>query len=377
MSCLARLLGLASLALLLLASFSPALAQSGDSTPPPDDVPSTPLVFGEPVSGTLASGAGITYSVDVPAGQDVVLAVDAERVVLPGTCTRVVTASSDNTDCSSEGGGGGDGPVRFVLLYPGLDDPDSQLAVELTLRRPASLEGAAPYTVQAFAVTPQAMAWEDTSVTPDADQPYQVLAFDAATDEPFTVEAEDGAADGGFLWVAYQQPYRNSGWMPSDTPLVTPDVLDNAWSSDDDAPLARMILYYVGGGTFHLLVHATEPYALHPAVMPVYDLAAGEPLDVIVSYREPLALVRLEPGDGEAVVIDVEVTEGTGAHVQAYTEATPYGYGPALGVGADGSALPLAGTLNTTLEPDGTLVTIQVPFEFTRDSVTVTLIGPE
>ena len=374
-----RLCGVvATIVATLLVSFGPVYAQSGDSTPPPEDGPSIPLTLGETTSGNLAPGEGITYTFDVPAGQDVVVTYDSTLVVMPSSCTIVTPVSSGEgeTTCSSGGGGGGDGPVSYLNLFPGSDDAGVQLTIELSLNRPESLEGMASFELTASPVAPQSMTWDDMEVTPQDDQPYQVLTFDAALDAPFTVEIEDGADDGSFLWVAYQQPYRSPAWTPSETHLPIPLALDDASGGEDATGLTEMWLYYLGAETFRLLVGATEPYVVHAVTMPEYDLVEGETVTVTMSYRAPLALVRLGADEDTSVALDAQVTEGLGAVLAAYNADTPFGNFAMLGVDASGTTMPLAGTLDTTAGPDGTVVSVQVPYDFTRDEVTVELSWP-
>ncbi len=347
----------------LLVGGVPAWAQPGDPAP---------LMPGEPVSGQLASGASVTYRAELPAGQDAVVTVEASRVVaLRQIC--VQAAEDGEPACYNRGGGGGDGPISTLDFIPARDGAGEGQAIELTLGRPASMLGTSRYTVTLYAVAPAELALDEPlSVTPDAGEPYQVYTLAADPDQPFTVEIEDAAAEGAFLWVAHQ-PYQSGFITPADEPLLEADRLDSAARADNPGGIAYLGLYYLGGRTFRVLVGAEGPYDLHPAAVDVQPLAAGEPLEVTASYRAPVQVVRLLADEGEAATIRAEVVEGVGALVRAYTADHPFGTGPALGVGANGAELPLSGTIADAVSPGALFVAVQVPFEFTRDEVRVTL----
>jgi hypothetical protein len=96
----------------------------------------TPLRFGETVRGELTDDSPrITYTFDMPPGQDVVVALKADLTVLDSYCVRLTTADDSRQECQQSGGGGGDAPTSDAYVIPAADDPDAQQTIDLSAIR--------------------------------------------------------------------------------------------------------------------------------------------------------------------------------------------------------------------------------------------------
>jgi hypothetical protein len=177
----------------------------------------------------------------------------------------------------------------------------------------------------------------DATVTPTV--PYQVYMLEADQTQPFTIQIEDEAADGDFLWAAYQ-PY----------------------------------LYYFGGNNFRVFVKSTGDYSVLFKPFQVQSLAENLVGLVTVTYQNPMRAIRLDTTQGDVINISLEVVEGTGAQVSVYTEHDDWkGSFSILGPSSiTDTVFPLSDTIEHAVTTDSDMVVIvQIPNEFTRSQVTM------
>lgn len=276
------------------------------------------LPLGESVSGTLTdSGDQMVYRFDVPEGQDVVVLLEADRVVMGSYCVQVESEAGTEQDCPVSGGGGGsDSPVTQRILIGGDDDPDTRKTVELTLSRP--LDGAASYELQAHALTPRPLTLgEPLTLSPADGQPFQIYSIEANATLPFTAAVAEDAPGGEFLWVAFE-PYKPDLFTVSEGLLPAAQYLDGIAPPDFEAT-QLLALYYLGGESFRVLVGAEADYVLYGAAVEIMPLGEAESTTIVLDYTEPLKVVRTASDGVGAISLDVEVTEGAGAFIQVYT----------------------------------------------------------
>jgi hypothetical protein len=334
----------------------------------------TPLRFGETVRGELTDDSPrITYTFDMPPGQDVVVALKADLTVLDSYCVRLTTADDSRQECQQSGGGGGDAPTSDAYVIPAADDPDAQQTIDLSLVRP--LSGAARYSLVAYLMDAQPAPLGDIlAYQIAAEHPYRVYTLTADPAQVVTVEIEDSDDRGNFLWAAFQ-PYLPNATKSTNERLLIPQRVDGASRGDSVVGIQGLALYYLGGSSFRVLVMSTGAFSLHAASFPIPTLDAGDAASLTVSYREPLRVLRPNNPDPTArVSIDANVVAGTGALVMAYSQDYPYGEGLALGAGGRaGVPFPLFGTIDAGRSGDNLLVVVQIPFEFTRSQATVSI----
>lgn len=339
------------------------------SAPPLVAQEAQPLAVGTIVRDQLsAGGSTVTYAFVVPAGQDAVVALDADHVVLLSYCVQVADGASD---CSDWGAGGdGDPNVERTLLIPGLDD--AAQTIDLTLTRP--FDGTARYSLVAYLQDVRSAPLGDIlTYQLTGEQPYLVYSLTADPAQPLTVAIEDSDERGNFLWVAYQ-PYVPGGVKIVDERLPIPQLVDGAARGTTAIGIQGVSLLYLGGSSFRVLVTSSGSFSLHAASPAIQPLAAGASLPVTVSYREPLRALRLDADADTAALIYANVTAGTGALVMVYSQDHPYGDGLALGAGGRaGVPFPLQGQIDAGRAGTDPLLVVQVPFEFTRSQVTVAL----
>ena len=306
-----------------------------------------------------------------------VVSLTADKLILDEYCLDATMPSPPGGGfggCPDDSGGGdGDPSVAKTFLIPWFDSPGSQQTITLTLRRP--FDSTAHYQLAVYPVTPQAWTLGEAFDSPASAAPYQVYTLEADPTLPFFVEIEDDAANGNFLWVAYQ-PYK-----PDDLWLRFPPrriSYRSGWTGRHcqarRSGIRLMNLYYLGGQTFRVLVSAADSYGLYGTPVELEPLDANEVLPVSVSYREPLRVLSLTTDQVSSANISFRLAEGAGALVVAYTDANPSGEGRSLGIGASGhDHFPLSATIDraTSSSGDGLLVAVQIPFDYSRDQVTV------
>ena len=353
MAASSRRLALAFL-VLLFSSATLLLAQTTDEAP-------IPLEFNQTVNGELSGiGDTITYSFEVPVGEDVVVSYQADGMVLDSYCMNIVTAASDERECYTEGGGG-EGAVSPVRLIAATNRPNARQTVEVTLRRP--LDGVARYALTVYPVPLQYLTLRQTiTVDQERDLPYRVYTLDADPAQPFTIQIEDNDATGDFLWVA-SEPYQpNFPAISRERLVFLPDV-DGAWSDG----LGFVQLYYLGGQTFRVLIAASNDYTIHSTALDVQPIDAGQPMTATVSYRQPIQVFRLNTTPGRAGSIQAQLTDGTGANIVAYTTDIPFG--DRLVLNEDQPS----GTIEHAIARGDLFVKVQIPVQFTRSAASVTL----
>ncbi len=327
-----------------------------------------PINIGETISGQLNEGGDfVVYSFSVPAGEDAVVALEADHVVMARQC---VTVGEQTPECNQEGGGGGEGPISALLLVPAAQDATLEQQVLVTLSRP--LDGPAQYTLAVYTMTVQSIAFGDIiAAQPAAEHPYRVYALTSDPGVAFSVEVEDSAASGAFLWAAYQPMIPGKVTEIAERTAI-PQYMDGAWRGNNTAGVQSLGVYFLGQNSFRALVASTGRYSLHAVSLLAQPLNQGDVLPVTVSYREPLRLLRLNVDATTPVRVNANVTAGTGALVQVYSQDHPYGDGLALGAsGRAGVPFPKQGAIDAGRAGVGTLVVVQIPFEFTRSQVTV------
>lgn len=353
----ARLL---SLLLLLLTLPPQLLAQEMTSTPQ-----IIPLNVGDPVTGRLErQGDEITYRFYVPQGYDLMAVVEADAAVLPHYCIETYGDGDVRRECPGWGGSGEDGPVTRELYIPGDTNPNTEHKIDFIINRP--LSGEANFTLKVNALAHQTLTLgRDKAQEPNATQPYQVYTLRADPSVPFSVQVADTAEDGNFLWAAHE-PFQID-FSAQESPLLVPRFLDGA-ANEAAHGVQSLSLHYLGGQEFRVLVKADADYSLHSTPLAYQALDAGMPLTVTLSYRDPVRVLRLSNDAAGALSVNVSVADGVGALVRAYTSNDPYGQGIALGK-TDTTEFTLSATLDLAPSSTPVVLVLQVPFEFTRDSV--------
>lgn len=322
-----------------------------------------PLTAGETVNGQLEGSSFAVYTFAIPAGEDAVVALNADHVVLPNYCVSIPGAAAE---CTSWGGGG-DGAIAITFVIPARDIMQQ---VVLRLNRP--ITGAAQYTLSLYTLAAQTVTVGETFARqPATDAPFQLYALQADPAAPFSVTAVASDND-GFLWAAFE-PYKLTPGFASESQLPIPIQVDQA-ATNASGGLDRLQLYYLGGDSFRVLVQAEAAYTLESTPVAITPLGAAQAMTVRLSYRQPLTVVRLASADAGAVVLNVEVTSGDGAFLWLYRQEQDYPDTRALGISVDGKTeLPPAMTLDLPASAADQLVAVQIPFIHTRDAVVVSV----
>ena len=326
---------------------------------------SEPLPLGELVRGTLTDvGDQIVYRFEVPEGQDVVVRLEADRVVMVTSCVRSTSATVTEEDCPERGGrGGSDSPIISHFLFPGDDNPETRKTVELTLSRP--LEGSANYDLEAQVLTPRSLALgEPLNVNAVEGGAFQSYSIEANATLPFTVTVEEDNPSAALLWVAFE-PYKPSLFTNSAERLLSAQLVDSVQVLDAEA-LQMLTLYYVGGTSFRLLVGAAADYSIRGTAVDITPLDEGESLPLTLDYREPLTVVRTASDGAGAISLEIELTEGAEASIYVYALEDPFPGGRRVSA----SELPRL-TIDLEGSAAGQFVVVQLPFEHTRDPVQV------
>jgi hypothetical protein len=351
--------------LLALAVHSGAV-RAQQATPP---VQTTSLPLNQPITGSLTGGQNerITYTLEMPANHDVVIALKADRVILDSYCMQIT--AQDAQVCQTQGGGG-DGPISITRLLPANGLAVDGVTVEITLHRPN--ETIARYSLAAYTVPPRDLTLGETlEVVPDEAQPYQVYTLDIDQAEPFTITIEEDTEAGTFLWAAYEIHMVDIP-NPADSPLY-PVWLDGASTDDTEASLDRLQILSFGGDVVYVLVEARSPYILHTNPVQIQPLAENLPLSLSLSYRTPIQVVLIDVQQSGRALITATVTEGSGAIVRVYAEDNTELGGLRLGgLSASEAEFRLRGTIGGAVDTGDLLYFVaHLPFEFTRESLTV------
>ncbi|MCC6802179.1 MAG: hypothetical protein IT319_04770, partial [Anaerolineae bacterium] len=248
-----------------------------------------PLTAGETVNSRLEGSSFAVYTFAIPAGEDAVVALNADHAVLPNYC---VSIPGEAAECT-RWGGGGDGAIAITFVIP---SRDTMQQVVLRLNRPIS--GAAQYTLSLYTLAAQPFALEAAFAgQPAANAPFQLYALEADPAAPFSVTAV-ASDDDSFLWAAFE-PYKLQPGFASENQLPIPIEVDQA-STDVSGGLRRLQLYYLGGDAFRVLVQADAAYSLASTPITITPLGAAQAMTVSLSYRQPLTVVRLASADAVA-----------------------------------------------------------------------------
>lgn len=344
------------------------------------------LVIGESVTGTVEQGQPVTFTLELPLTQDVILALEADAVVLAPYSVTTSTPEETVTERVEQGGGGGDGAVATHQLIPAYILPDDETeppadvsrAVEVTLTRP--LNGTANFTLTAYAIDPLRIdpaASEPLEIEPTENVPFQVMLIDAPFDQPFAVQIEDLDEDGMFLWAAYV-PEMTQAFDPlseSDTPLPTPVILDKGFVQDAVEGLQELEIYYSGQSTFRVVVESDSPYTLRYQPLEYQPLAEAETQSLTLSYQRPVQLLRFNANEGDMISFTA-ILDGQGAFVSLFQgEAGATGTSINLGESVTReTSFPTATTVIVPITATGPVtVFVRIPLVFSRDTVTVEL----
>ncbi len=343
----------------------PLLAQT--NTPQPATLP---LTFNQTVSGQLrAKGDSLTYRVEVPKDQDVVIAYTTTKSISSISCFYIDGEAAGTENCVPQGGGGGDGPLSLID-YVATHEKAGQEAT-FTLIRP--LDGSLSFEITAYAVTPQNIQLS-RRITGEhsAQNRFQVYSLEADPLLPFSVTVEDEAEDGNYLWAA-NQPFSLKNPKITENRLIKPEQVDSAGVGNHPTFTSRLYVYYGGENTYRILVEADKDYRLNinTAILPV--LEEKRTINMSVSYRQPLWVVRLAAKTGSTVKVDFNITSGAGAIARVYVGGNPFNQGMALGVNrGSNSPFPLNNSLEVLTDTD-IYVMVQIPFDFTRETVNVSV----
>ncbi|MBL8117585.1 MAG: hypothetical protein JNJ78_08670 [Anaerolineae bacterium] len=322
---------------------------------------SLPLSLNQTLTGQLSvAGESVSYTLDHPENQDVIVFFEADHVLLDSYC---LGDSSASEDCYRFGGGG-DGSVSITRLLPA----SGQSTITITLTRPYN--GLTNYQLSAYALTPQPLEFsQPLALTEPSDQPFQLYALEADPAEPFTAYIADLDPDGSFLWAAHQPFLQPS--VSAEQPSFMPTYVDGASSGLEAQGLNRLQLYHLADDQFRLLVGASSAYTLasESALLPA--LNASQARTVNLSYRSPLKVIPLQAAVGDTLNLNLDVTTGSGALARIHESGDPVGTYIALGdASTTGSVFPRSGLLQHTVVTAGQLVLVlQIPFQFTRESL--------
>jgi hypothetical protein len=356
----------------------PATLFAQTATPSPTAVPMALLPLDHVTEGELigdSNGQGVrpVYRFALPEAQDLVITLEADKIVYGLYCLQTSTASSTVEDCPGGGGSGSDRPTLSTLFFPTDDDPATRQFVTLTLVRP--LEGLSHYSLTPQLITPGRITLDEVSeAAPEAAELYQSYTLEIDPELPFTIEIENAEPDGEFLWVGYEPAgtSRNIGSYISEDPLPAAKYIDSAGSNEDQEGLQALMLMYLGGQKFRLFVRASGDYSIHGAPVEIVMLDAEEPMSVELSYREPMKVVQLDTGHAGATTLNFEVTAGAGVLASVYTLEQAYRDLWRIGQTESGNAgTPLTRTVELPNTISYRTVVLQLPSESTRESVTV------
>ncbi len=340
----------------------PALAQSNTT------VPNRPLPFNKTVSGQLrGKSEKVIYAFDVPVDQDVVVEYRANKLVFHGSCFWIGTAQPDDNHCQYEGGSGGDRTSYSYILISTLGKQDQHATITLT----RVLDGASTYQITAYTITPQAITLDQTaSFTPTDAQPFQVYTLDSDNTVPFTIEAEDNGVDDNFLWAAYL-PFSYKNFPVINKETVLPNYIDGAVSDNGARGIEDLRLFYLVGNTFRVVIKSVQSYTLNTANAMLPTLSKNESAAVTISYRQPLRVIPLDAQAGELTQVNFELTSGTAALGAVYEMGNPVGKARKLGsTTRDEQVYPKSNNIQMTAI-NALYVVVQIPYEFTRDTVTI------
>ena len=360
-----RLAILLLIPLLVLSGTGQLLAQNN-----PVRAPATkPLPYNKTLSGQLrGKGEKVTYAFDIPADQDIVVEYRANKFVLSGHCIFADDSQPDDEHCVNYGGSGGDRPITIYDLLP----TNGQQAQHATFTLVRVLDGASTYQITAHTITPQGIGFGEDVSSPNVDsESFQTYTLDVDPKLSFAVEIEDQAADGNFLWAAYQHFSIETFPVFPEQPLPLPKRIDGASGPNSAPGINQLVLYYLGGHTFRVLARSSASYKLHATDIDLPALDENRPLNMIVSYRQPLLVTQLNIQPGETAQVNFNVTVGKGAIGRVYEQGSLFDKGMSLGwTGKDGPTFGLADNVQrTTIK--ALYVVVQIPFDYTRDKVNV------
>jgi len=354
---------LAALAILLCCTM---LTQAQQATP--TFPPSTGLAPGSSKRGVLPKlGDSTTLGFSVPALEEMVVRVTADKVVVPSLCVEI-----DGPPICPPGGGGGDGdtPTSYMTYVPSSDKVQT---IDLSLYRP--LDGAANYQIETFAVTPTRLGLDESRTVSDtnAKSPYASYLLNVNPAQSFVIEIEDAQGNGDFLWVAHH-PFVDANFKASDVRQTFPQRIDAADREDNPKGVSSLELYYLGGNEFRVLVTSNGTFLLNSRSMNVQPLDAGVTLPLTISYRNPLAAVRLNVDPGDVAKVDFQIPQGSRAVAEVYQEGGSIGDSLELGYNSNQRvAAPSAGTIHEVATARPLYALVQLGDGSTRDPLRVTL----
>ncbi|MBI1280334.1 MAG: hypothetical protein GC179_19585 [Anaerolineaceae bacterium] len=326
------------------------------------------MPFDETVSGQLrGKGEKVTYTFDMPIDQDIVFEYRANKLVFTTYCIFTGETQPDADHCSAYGGSGGDRPVNGFDIIPTTGQEGQHATITLI----GVLDGASTYQITAHTITPQLIKLgKDVDGMPSGSQPFQTYTLETDPQIPFTVEIEDEAADGNFLWAAYQ-PFAYEAARISPQKLLPLPMLVDWANGSNGAGINQLEVLYLGGNTFRILAQASMRYKLHTSSINLPTLNENATLNLSVSYRKPLLVTRLNIQPSETAQVTFTVTNGKGAIGRVYEEGNLVDEGLTLGRSdIAGSNLRLSGSIQRTTVK-ALYVVVHIPFDFTRDQVNV------
>ncbi len=333
------------------------------------NTPSTKtLPFNKTISGQLrGKGEEVTYALDIPIDQDVIVEYRANKLVFSYQCVFTDESVPDDEHCSNYGGSGGERPVTSYDLITTLGQKGQHATVTLV----RVLDGASTYQITAYPITPQAITLGNSiNGTPIDSHPYQIYAMDADPTAPFTVDVEDEADDGNFLWAAYQ-PFTFESFPEVEKQLLMPNYIDGASSDNGAVGVNQLHVYYLGGRTFHVLVRSPQSYVLNSTIVDLPVLNEGHTANLTVSYRKPILVTQLNIQPGEQAQVNFNVTVRKGAIVRVYEVGNLIDKGLTLGwISDDHPTFALSGSVQRTAIK-ALYVVVQIPFDYTRDKVNI------
>ncbi len=365
----------------------PASAQRGATQRPV-------LPFDETVSGSIAANGDVTYAVEIPRGQVVVVAWAGDAYVLPAYRATVVTPTTETLveENPGMGGTGSDAAVSGTLLFAnytlptGVVEETARRIVEVRLRRP--VDSPANYTLTAYAITPvsvTAMLNESAPLAPlnmaveRSESVLQVYEIGTPTEQPFTFQIETPDANGAFLWVASipEMWQTTNNVSPSAQRVAAGQFVDSASFGDDLGGLGQVLLLYAGDDTFYAVVRADVAYDINFNQL-IYGMLDTTTLrQMNVSHQRPIGLYELEAPVGSTVTVAARLVEGQGARVALYErDAGPGGvHNISVGVaGVTDRAFPFENAVEYRVMTSGQVAVVaQVPARFDPGSVLVEL----
>jgi hypothetical protein len=313
-------------------------------------------------SGTLPKlGDSTTLGFSVPALEDMVIEVTADKVVVVSACVEI-----DAPPICPPGGGGGDGDFPTVrTIY--IPSRDTDQTIDVSIQRP--LEGEVHYQLVTYGVVAQGLSLDESRTISNAtaDMPYTSYILHLNPAQPFVIQVEDTRTNGDFLWVAHQ-PYINSFFTATETGQTFAQRIDAASRDDNPTGVERLELYYLGGDEFRVLVSAGGRFKLTSSTLRIQTFEPDKVLPMTISYITPLGVARLNTSESGGVKVDVQIEQGHQARAGVYYAGNSVGDVTQLGAG-----FPLDGTLHAVTGDKAVYAVVQLGEGSTRTPFAVTM----